>query len=149
MIQKGHSYLVDPTKGYAKIAKQEVAVTSAAAVAVGASPAISQERQDSAKSVAGVAVPGFTVPIVAAPVATTVSSAAKEVVPATVTVAAKPELPKETKDASENKLMVEYSKNLGDGKKIVNSNESQTESNILNIESSTLDSPLDEDVAKD
>jgi hypothetical protein len=45
--------------------------------------------------------------------------------------------------------MVEYSKNLGDGKKIVNSNESQTESNILNIESSTLDSPLDEDVAKD
>jgi hypothetical protein len=40
--------------------------------------------------------------------------------------------------------MVEYSKNLGEMKKIVNSNDNEVQSNVLNIESSTL-SPPDED----
>ena len=42
--------------------------------------------------------------------------------------------------------MVEYSKNLGDGKKIVNSSEKELQSNVLNIESTTL-TPLDEAIA--
>jgi hypothetical protein len=40
-------------------------------------------------------------------------------------------------------MMAEYSKNLGEGKKVVSSNDKNSESNILNIESSTL-TPLDD-----
>lgn len=42
-------------------------------------------------------------------------------------------------------MMVEYSKNLGDGKKIVASNDKELQSNVLNIESSTL-TPQDDEV---
>lgn len=43
--------------------------------------------------------------------------------------------------------MAEYSKNLGEGKKVVSSNDKNSqESNILNIESSTL-APLEEATA--
>ena len=42
--------------------------------------------------------------------------------------------------------MIQYSKNLGDGKKIVNSSDKELISNVLNIESTTL-TPLDESVA--
>jgi len=41
--------------------------------------------------------------------------------------------------------MIEYSKNLGDGKKIVNSMDKELQSNVLNIESTTL-TPLDESI---
>lgn len=42
--------------------------------------------------------------------------------------------------------MVEYSKNLGDGKKIVNSSDKDLQSNVLNIESTTL-TPVEDSIA--
>jgi hypothetical protein len=52
----------------------------------------------------------------------------------------------DSRDESDNKFMVEYSKNLGDGKKIVNSIDKDLQSNVLNIESTTL-TPLEDSVA--
>jgi len=110
-----------------------VAVTAAAVAALRATPILAP--------LAPVPSPP---PVVAAPVAASITTAA----PAPpAPVVAKLVVPSDQKDASENKFMVEYSKNLGDMKKIVSSNDNrELQSNVLNIESSTL-TPLDESVA--
>lgn len=108
-------------------------MTRAAAIASGAPPALEIERAPPAKDVVQAPLPDA--PGATAPVASKTEAPASPVASAPVALsgpletpapaAAKPAAENEkTKDASENKLMVEYSKALGsDTKKIVNSNE--------------------------
>lgn len=101
-----------------------------------------------------VSAPVATAPVAAAPVAAPIAApvAAPIVTPvpaapkAPAAVATKSVVQSENKDATDNKFMIEYSKNLGDGKKIVNSIDKELQSNVLNIESTTL-TPLEESFA--